>query len=73
MNPRYNGLYDALDQFRHEGTSTGTQLINILVDYLCEDPRWVANYISIVDAERLVKLAKLIEAKLIEGNFKNEA
>lgn len=66
MNPLYNGLYDALDRFHRKGT--GTQLINILVDYLCEDPRWVANNISVVDAERLVKLAKLIE-----GNFKNEA
>lgn len=66
MNPHYKSLYDSLDLFSTEGT--GTQLINILVDYLCEDPRWVANNISVVDAERLVKLAKLIE-----GKFRNEA
>lgn len=61
MNPYYKSLYDALDLFSTEGTSK--QLINILVEYLCEDPRWVADNISVVDAERLVKLAKLIEGK----------
>jgi len=66
MNPYYKSLYDALDLFSTEGT--GTQLINILVEYLCEDLEWVANNISTVDAEHLVKLAKLIE-----GKVKNEA
>lgn len=61
MNPYYKSLDDALDLFSTEGT--GTQLINILVEYLCEDPEWVANNISTVDAERLVKLAKLVEGK----------
>jgi hypothetical protein len=61
MNPHYKSLYDALDLFSTEGT--GTQLINILVEYLCEEPRWLVDNISTVDAERLVKLAKLIEEK----------
>lgn len=59
MNPYYKSLYDSLDIYSTEDT----QLIKILVDYLCEDPRWVADNISVVDAERLVKLAKLIEGK----------
>lgn len=61
MNPYYKSLYDALDLFSTEGT--GTQLINILVEYLCEDPRWLVDNISTIDAERLVKLSKLVEEK----------
>lgn len=61
MNPYYKSLYDSLDLFSTEGT--GTQLINILVEYLCEDPRWLVDNISTIDAERLVKLSKLVEEK----------
>ena len=39
----------------------GTNIINCLVQYLCEDPRWVAGCISSVDAECLIRLSNLVQ------------